>query len=50
MYHRHELTLGSDGLLRCPDDRAGKTELELSQEKAAAASDVPAVRGATREY
>jgi hypothetical protein len=48
-WHRHEMLLDSDGLIRCPDCMAGKTLTELADEAAAEVGYIEPVKGKTRE-
>lgn len=50
-WHRSEMTRLEDGVLVCPDDRDGKTTLELDREYADnARARVGIVRPKTRDY
>jgi hypothetical protein len=48
-WHRTDLNLDSDQLLRCHNCKDGKTLYEISIEKAAAVFDIKPVRGKKRE-
>jgi len=48
-WHRTEMRLDADGLLRCPNCMSGKCLTELAEEAAASVGKIEPVRGKTRE-
>ena len=48
-WHRTDLILDADGLLRCPLDREGLSYIEMSEISAAAVGEIEPLRGKTRE-